>query len=41
MEMVTDLSFLSALNQWEEHARLYFADLKVGLLELNTVPHLF
>lgn len=38
MEMVTDQSLLSALNQWEEHAREYFADLKVGLLELNTVP---
>ena len=38
MEMVTDQSLLSVLNQWEEHAREYFADLKVGLLELNTVP---
>jgi hypothetical protein len=38
MEMVTDQSLLSALNQWEEYAREYFADLKVGLLELNTVP---
>lgn len=38
MEMVTDQSLLSAPNQWEEHAREYFADLKVGLLELNTVP---
>lgn len=26
---------------WEEHAREYFADLKIGLLELNTVPHQF
>ncbi|RXL94752.1 hypothetical protein EO238_30410, partial [Citrobacter sp. AAK_AS5] len=38
MEMVTDQSLLSALNQWEEHALEYFSDLKVGLLELNTVP---
>ena len=36
--MVTDQSLLSALNHWEEHAREYFADLKVGFLELNTVP---
>jgi site-specific DNA recombinase len=38
MEMVTDGSLLSALDHWEEHAREYFADLKVGLLELNAVP---
>lgn len=39
METVTDQSLLNALNKWEEHAREYFADMKVGLLELNTVPH--
>jgi len=38
MEMVTDESLLSALDHWEEQARECFADLKVGLLELNTVP---
>lgn len=38
METVTDQSLLNALNKWEEHAREYFADMKVGLLELNTVP---
>ena len=38
METITDQSLLSALNQWEEHEREYFADMKVGLLKLNTVP---
>lgn len=38
MVTTTDETLLSALDHWEEHARQYFADMKVGLLKLNAVP---